>query len=144
MSGRDSIGGLIRVVARLALALVFFWSGISKLLDPEGFALAVYRYHLLPGELVNLVSLWIPTLEILCAALLFVPKLRFPAIGILVALLAVFSLVIIFSILNGNTMACGCFSSAVSAGSVSWMGVLRNLALIILAVISARDESASE
>ncbi|WP_372794442.1 MauE/DoxX family redox-associated membrane protein [Pontiella sp.] len=140
MSGGHSIAGIFRLVARLTFALVFLWSGISKWIDPEGFALAVYRYHLLPGELVNLVALWIPTLEILCAALLFVPKFRFPALGILVVLLAVFSLAIVISILSGNTMACGCFSTSAAAGAMDWTGLLRNLALFVIVLISVRDE----
>jgi len=139
MSDRYSIKRILLFIAGLILGLVFLWSGISKLLHPEDFALAVYRYHLLPSPWVNLVALWIPVLEILCGVLVFVPGFRCAAVRMLIVLLVLFSIAIAYSIWNGNTMACGCFSTSVHTGSMSWSGLLKNIGLMVLAFVFDRN-----
>jgi len=48
-----------RMVALAILMGVFGWSGLQKMIDPAGFSLAVFRYHLLPHAAVNVVALLI-------------------------------------------------------------------------------------
>lgn len=55
--------GFFSAIAIAVLAGVLGWSGIVKLLDPDAFTLAIYRYHLLPSWAVNVASLWISMLE---------------------------------------------------------------------------------
>lgn len=140
VAGRNAVKSAALLVCCLILGWVFAWAGITKLLNPEGFALAVYRYHLLPGALVNSVSIWLPAVEILCAVLLFIPKFHRTALGMLLALLLVFSMAAAVSLLRGNAMACGCFSTSFAADSMGWTGILRNLGLMVLTLVSLRLE----
>ena len=121
-----------RVVSIAILAVVFGWSGLHKVIDPSGFSLSVFRYHLLPYATVNIVSLWIAWLELACAfILLFIPRFRVAALWIILALLLVFSLGLGLNLIRGSHMACGCFSSSPMAHPISWLALLKNIGLMI-------------
>jgi len=110
-------------------------AGCGKILHPEEFALAVYRYHVLPDILVNFVALYISWLEILCAAiLLFFSSLRRAALWIVLAMLLISTGMISVAILRGTDFSCGCFNLSQSARPMDWFNVLRNFSLIILTI----------
>ena len=108
-------------------------SGYHKVLYPADFALAVYRFHLLPDVLVNISSLYFQWLEVVCGlCLLFIPKFRIAALWITLALLIVFTGAIGLSLLRGTAFGCGCFSNAPDAQPMSGMSIARNVALMAL------------
>lgn len=133
MSNRLSISRWPKRFVLVLLAGIFIWSGLSKMINPEAFALAVYRYHLLPGSLVNGVSLWISALEVLCAVIILgVPRWRNAALWILLFLLVIFTLAVSMSLLLGREMTCGCFSLSPIAAPMGWGGLGKNAGLILL------------
>lgn len=113
---------------------VTFLSGFHKILYPADFSLAVYRFHLLPDVLVNIVSLYVPWVEVVCGfCLLFVPKLRVASLWIVLVLLIIFTIAIGINLFQGSEIGCGCFSSAPDAQPMSGMSLARNVALMGLA-----------
>lgn len=122
------------MLAIIILAGVFGWAGLQKLIDPEGFSLTVFRYHLLPYEMVNAVALWIPGVELICAFLLLIPRFRLIALRTILVLLMVFSVGIGINLLHGNSMACGCFSSSPLTNPIGWVALLKNVVLAFLTV----------
>ena len=48
---------IVLLLARLALAGVFLWAAWGKIAAPDAFALAVYRYRILPSWAVNAFAL---------------------------------------------------------------------------------------
>ena len=123
-------------IASLIIAATLL-SGYHKLLYPADFALAVYRFHLLPDFMINLVALYIPWLETICGTcLLFIPRLRRAALWVTLLLLLGFTGGIVINLLRGTAFACGCFSSSPLAQPMSWLSVARNLGLILLAVLA--------
>ena len=73
-------------IASFIIAVVLL-SGWYKILYPADFALAVYRFHLLPDFLVNAAALYFQWLEMVCAfCLLFIPRYRVAALWITLAL----------------------------------------------------------
>lgn len=133
MPGRNQLVRYVKKLCIIMLAVVFGWSGLHKIIDPAGFSLSVFRYHLLPYAAVNITSLWIAGLELMCAALLFVPRLRAAALWMLLGLLVVFSLGIGINLFRGSHMACGCFSTSPMAHPIGWLALLKNLGLGIAA-----------
>lgn len=114
-----------------------FLSAYHKLLYPADFALAVYRFHLLPGFAVNLAALWMPWLELVCAfCLLFVPKFRVAALWIALVLLILFTGGIAVNLIRGSAFSCGCFSSSPAAKPMDWLSVWRNIALTLLVLLA--------
>lgn len=114
----------------IACVLLF---GIQKVLYPDEFALAVYRFHLLPDSGVNWISLHLAWLEVVCAGcLLFIPRLRTAALCIVGMLFLIFAIGIAINLLRGSSFSCGCFSTSPLAKPMSWSSVVRNLALVAL------------
>lgn len=110
---------------------VVLLAAVHKVVNPAEFALAVYRFHLLPGFLVNIVSLYLQWLELVCAVgLLFVPKYRSAILWIVLMLLALFTGGVVINLLRGSVFSCGCFSVSPLAYPMSWLSVARNAALL--------------
>ncbi len=109
-------------------------SGYHKLLYPGEFAVSVYRFHLVPGVLVNLAALYIPWLELVCAGcLLVLPRYRSAALWIVLVLLLGFTLAIGINLWQGSVFGCGCFGRGASDQPLSWLHLVRNAGLIGLA-----------
>lgn len=110
-------------------------SGYQKLLYPADFAVSVYRFHLLPGFMVNFFALYMPWLEVVCAfCLLFVPCLRIAALWIVFVLLVMFSAAIAINLWRGSVFGCGCFGRGSMDDPLNWMHLMRNIGLIVLVV----------
>lgn len=113
-----------------------FLLGFRKILHPDEFALAVYRFHLLPDFAVNIVALWLPWLEVVCVAcLLFLPKFRVAALWVLLMLLILFTGGIIINLIRGSVFSCGCLSTSPLAKQMDGLSVARNGALILLVLL---------
>ena len=124
------IGGL---VARLALAAVFVWAAVPKLLEPASFAESVSNYHLLPESLVGVAAALVPAMELVIAAALVAGWGARGAGVAAAAMLSVFTVGMIQAMARGIDLECGCFGGAAKM-EVGWGTVLRNTALIALAV----------
>lgn len=116
------------------MAAVFGYAGIIKLLDPQSFSLAVYRYHLIPDQIVNLFSLWLAGFEVVSAIALFCSfRIRLTALYFQIVLLSAFSAGIAISILRGSQMSCGCLSLSPTQMPVSVTSIVKNIGLVLLA-----------
>jgi hypothetical protein len=123
-------------IASVVLAAVLL-SGFQKLLYPADFALAVYRFHLLPDALVNVTALYLPWLEAACAlCLVCIPRYRTAALWIVMALLVLFTAGIVVNLLRGTAFGCGCFSRSPLAPPMGGLSVARNAALLLLAILA--------
>lgn len=112
-------------------------SGYHKLIYPDEFAVSVYRFHILPGFLVNPVALYFPWLELTCAVCLLAnPRYRLAALWIVLVLLVLFTAAIGFNLWQGSTFGCGCFGRAVLDRPMSGLSILRNVGLILLVTLA--------
>lgn len=120
----------------LVLAGVFLVSGLAKVGNPTAFALSIHQFGILPTICVNLVAIYLPWLEIVCAcALVFFPATRVGALWLVLILLVVFSAALVSSLLRGEAVACGCFGSDASPAS-AWSSIARNGGLVLLAFVA--------
>ncbi len=102
-------GNLLTTAVRIFLGVLFLFSGIIKIVDPEGFALVVARYDILPGALVPYAAVLVPALEAAVGFLLVIGyRVRASAL-IGIALMAAFSVFIGINIARGRRFDCGCF-----------------------------------
>jgi hypothetical protein len=106
---------------------------------PADFAVAVFRYQMLPYAWVNAAALFLPWLELLCAvALIAAPRFRDAALTMILGLLLVFTAAIAINLYRGIDTACGCFTVKPGARHMGWWNLGRN-AVLILAGLLARD-----
>ncbi len=135
---RSPVWIVLEWVSCLVLAGVFVAAAFPKIATPGLFALAIYQYQILPDVLVNLVAIYLPWLEISCAAALAVlPAARRGALLLVAGMLVAFTLALAFTVLRGNPVPCGCFGDAENSPS-AWTAIARNIGLLALAALGLR------
>ena len=92
---------------RWTLGIIFLYSGMTKLLVPEQFAVLIEAYGLVPDPLLMPVALLLPALEVLAGAGLMV-DLR-GSLGVIAGLLLLFVAILGYGIFLGLDVDCGCF-----------------------------------
>ncbi len=121
---------VLSLVFRLFLGGMFLYAGIIKIIDPLGFAQALYNYHILPGWLINPAAIMLPWLELLTGGSLLLgfwtPGGALSASG----LLGIFAIALGINLARGVDIACGCFSTSTSAEPITWLYLARDLALL--------------
>lgn len=122
------------LVARLALACIFFVSGTGKLLDPTGSRKAVADFGV-PARFSTIVSILLPIAELAVAvALIPASTAKWGAIAGLMLLL-VFTGAISFALAHGRAPDCHCFgqihSAPASRGTLVRNVLLSGIALLI-------------
>jgi uncharacterized membrane protein YphA (DoxX/SURF4 family) len=129
----------LTVRTQIALGALFVAAALPKLLDPPGFAKAIWNYQLAPAWLVHPAALALPWLELLCGLALCLGLWARAAAAWITALLLVFLVALGLNLARHHPVDCGCFQtrdSARSAGErladMRW-DILRDLALLALA-----------
>jgi uncharacterized membrane protein YphA (DoxX/SURF4 family) len=115
---------------RVFLGAVFLYAGVTKIMDPSGFAMAVHNYHLLPGWLVNITAIMLPWVEVVAGASLVLGLWTQGGAFIISGLLLVFTVALGFNLSRGLDIACGCFSSSPSGEHITWWYLLRDSSLL--------------
>ena len=126
-SRRESSRLALTKVALFLVAAILGVAGAVKLPDPDGFALAVANYHLLPRQALTPVGYLLPPLEVVTALALLYPMTRRAGWLIASALFSIFALAIGSALIRGLDVSCGCFGQALT---VSWAHLVANLLLI--------------
>ncbi|MBK8010719.1 MAG: thioredoxin domain-containing protein [Deltaproteobacteria bacterium] len=124
---------LIALGARIYLAAVFLAACHHKILDPRAFALDIATYQILPLQLVNLMAIVLPWIE-LGAALALLAAWRTRAAALLITgMMVMFTVAISVALARGLDMSCGCFASKTATEDpISWHTIVRDLGWMML------------
>ena len=134
---RNPLWIVIEWVSCLVLAGVLIAAALPKISNPDKFALAVYQYQLLPALFVNPVAIYLPWLEVSCAAALVVlPSARRGALLLVAGMLVAFTLAIAFVVIKGQPIPCGCFGD--DSTPAGWWSLARNCGLLVLTALALR------
>jgi len=104
-------------LVRFALALIFIYAGLMKLIDPKVFAEAISQYDLIPEGLITPVAFGLPTVELL-AGLGLILNIR-GSLTVIFSLLIMFLGALGYGILNHLDIDCGCLTPAEIKGQNS-------------------------
>jgi uncharacterized membrane protein YphA (DoxX/SURF4 family) len=121
-------------VLRIALAAVFAYAAIPKLIDPGEFAAAIQNYRAVPDAVVGHIALFVPVFEIVIAIGLLVSPYARGAAVIGTVMLVVFGVAMAQARVRGIDLSCGCFGAAFEA-KVSWLTVARTLGLGVMSAV---------
>ena len=127
-------------VARLVVAALFLFAGVSKLSDPSGFAVEIDHYELWP-ELAPYVAISLPAAEVVLGLALLLTSYRWrraAALGCMV-LMAVFTFAASAALYRGLDIDCGCFGG--SSGPITWLTIVRDVVLLSACVWLVREPS---
>ncbi len=122
------------IFLRMLLGLVFVWAASSKIMDPNGFAIIIKNYMILPDYLINTFAVVLPWLEALCGLLLITGYLVRGSAVLVNLLLTVFILALSLNIFRGIDINCGCFSLGTKSRTNIYYSLLRDLPLLALGV----------
>jgi uncharacterized membrane protein YphA (DoxX/SURF4 family) len=125
---------LLSLLFRWLVGVIFLYAGVVKVADPHGFALALYNYHLLPGWMINPMAIILPWVEIMVGVSLLVGIWTQGGVLLASGLLALFACALAINLIRGLDVACGCFSTSPRAGSITWLYLMRDLALLGMGV----------
>ncbi len=126
------------MLLRLALAGVFGFAAVLKLMDPQAFMLSMDAFGILPAHVVKPMGFFLPWIELLCAVLLLVGWRSRPAALVLWAVLMAFIGAILSVLFRGVVLECGCFgkfSLMCAPGAFGWCSVLQNCLLASASVV---------
>lgn len=121
---------------RISLGLVFVIAGYVKINEPQGFALAVANYQLLPDYLIRSAAITLAWLEMLCGLALVFGILVRGASLIITLLMIIFLGAIGYNVQRGLDVVCGCFSTDPNGPPLSGMTLLRDIALLLAATLT--------
>ena len=120
---------------RIFLSAVFLVACIPKIINPHGFAIAIFKYRIFPYYLINFVAIFVPWLEFAVAiALLLWGKGRKAALIIIIVMVFLFTIALSSSLLRGIDIACGCFSVKMDTTHIGWISIARNILLMFTAM----------
>jgi putative oxidoreductase len=98
-------------VLRLGLGGIFIAAGVIKIIEPAQFSSDIANYRLLPHDLINLLAITLPWVEVVAGMLLITgPWKRAGALAITV-MMVVFLAAIAQATVRGLNIKCGCFGT---------------------------------
>lgn len=130
----------ILLVIRLFLGFIFLYAAITKIAEPDAFAISIKNYKLIPEVLTNLFAVVLPWVELSSALLLIFGISVRENSAIISALLIIFIAAIFISVLRGLDIECGCFGTA-DGSKVGILKILENFGLLLLGIILIKYNS---
>ena len=102
----------LTVRVQIALGALFVIAALPKIADPPSFAHMIYNYRIVPAQLINLMALTMPWVELIAGLALMLGVWRRAALLLIAAMLVVFIVAIGINLGRGNAIDCGCFNVA--------------------------------
>jgi len=120
-----------RLLLRVAIALLFLFAAITKLIDPSSFAQQIANYQLTPWPATAVLSVFLPALELCVGISLLLGRWEGGALVWVAILLTIFSGALLSAIVRGLSIDCGCFGRSIENTGTLWP-LIRNLALLVV------------
>lgn len=131
----------ITMTAQYCVALVMLAGGLHKVADIGRFAEVISAYRIIPGCLERPVVVLLIGIELGIGTALIVPRVREQAAWGAACLLGLYFAAIALNILRGRRqLDCGCSFHGRAAG-LSGSHLVRNVLLVLLAVVASIAES---
>jgi uncharacterized membrane protein YphA (DoxX/SURF4 family) len=125
-------------VLRLILGGVFFYASFDKIAHPEALAKILWYYRILPGDLINLLALFLPWLELLTGLLLIIGYWEKAATLLVAGMLAIFIAALSMALSQGIDINCGCFSTTSKARSPIINLIIRDILMLVVCFLIVR------
>jgi uncharacterized membrane protein YphA (DoxX/SURF4 family) len=130
----------LMLLLRVLLGSVFFISGTAKLLNLNDFAGSLEALGILHSEFVAPLSLIIPLFETILGSMLIGGIFTHYVSRAILALLVVFSIVILMQLVKGNITDCNCFGTLFPSHTDS-SALIRNSLFAIISIFLMNDDA---
>ena len=122
---------LLTLCVRLVIGGIFIYASYYKIVDPGDFAKSIWFYHLVPGDLINLLALILPWVELLCGIGLIIGAFYEGAVVLVNVMTVMFIFALSTTIVRGIDIDCGCFKAAQAATESAWKALVFDLVLLL-------------
>jgi len=120
------------MVSRIVLGGLFVYSAVDKIIDPLAFATIIHHYRLAPPNMINLIAIVIPWIELVAGAfLIFGIRLKASALTINL-MLVFFTVVLAITAFRGINVSCGCFSTSTAVKSNLVIRIIEDIGMLLL------------
>lgn len=127
------LGRLLSFACRFGLAAVWLVSGLQKMQDPMGFRQSIEAYELFTPELVSVIALTLPPVEVLLGGFLLVGLFIAPTAALSALIMAGFIVGVASAAVRGLQIDCGCFSAGDGEpSSLRWV-IFRDVVFLAMA-----------
>ena len=125
---------LITIIARIVVGVTFIYASFYKIIEPGDFARSIWYYHMLPGNLINLMALILPWVELVCGLCIIIGVFYRGTVILLNLMMIMFIVALSSAIVRGINIDCGCFKAAQASSESALRALWIDLVLIILTV----------
>ena len=122
------------LLVRVGLGVLFIYSSMDKIANLPDFAKIILNYKILPVELVNLLAIFLPWLELITGLCLVIGKFERASLIIYSAMLVVFIIALLQALIRGLDISCGCFSVEPSTTSDVWLRIVEDIIMLFFSV----------
>jgi uncharacterized membrane protein YphA (DoxX/SURF4 family) len=122
---------------RLAVGGFFLYAAVGKIVNPNEFAAAIHNYRMMPPEIINLMAIIIPWIELVSGVCLIIGFKIKGANLIISTMLIVFIIALSSAYTRGLNISCGCFSTAAAVKSDLLMRAFEDILMLIGCLIIA-------
>lgn len=118
------------VLLRGALATIFIYAGVIKMIAPQDFADSIATFRILPAFLLPIVALALPPFEVLVGGLFLAGRFKRQAAASIFILAIAFSTALLQAWVRKLDVDCGCFGSHRPGDWNSWGSLGRSLLIL--------------
>jgi putative oxidoreductase len=125
---------IVSAAFRLILGLVFLYAAVDKITDPFTFAADIRNYQIVPGSLSNLLAIFLPWLELICAFLLIAGLYTRSSAMFIALMLIVFLAAISLAMIRGLNIDCGCYHTLKDSSRVGYKKLIEDFLYFFMAI----------
>ena len=119
---------------RIAIGVIFMVASFYKIIDPITFAKSIWYYHLVPGNIINLMVLILPWVELLCGIAIIIGYQYRGAVMLVNVMMVIFIVALSSAIFRGISIDCGCFKAAQATNNSAVVALLWDVLFIIMSL----------
>ena len=120
------------LVSRIILGGLFVYASVDKIIDPLSFAQIIHHYRITPPNLINIIAIVIPWIELAAGAFLIF-GFRVKASGLTINLMLVFFIILLsITAFRGINISCGCFSTSTAVKSNLIIRIIEDFGMLAL------------
>ncbi|MFH1687132.1 MAG: MauE/DoxX family redox-associated membrane protein [bacterium] len=100
---------LLTLAMRLFVGITFVYSSIYKVIDPNEFARSIWFYHMVPGDMINMMALLMAWAELFCGIFILIGFWYRGAVLLVNTMVVMFIVALVSAGIRGIDIDCGCF-----------------------------------
>lgn len=125
---------ILSLLTRLGLALMWLLSGYQKMASPMAFRQSIEAYELFSPEIVSLIAMTLPPVEIVLGLFMLVGLFLVPTAAVTAVIMVGFIAGLSSAAIRGLEIDCGCFSAGDGDPSSLGFVIARDVVFLAMAV----------